>query len=356
MGPHEGRAPSDSDRDLVLAFQAGDRAAYDEMYHRYHQRVISVCIRILNDRQDAEEAAQETFLRAYQALPRFNGNFRLGAWLARIAANASVDQLRLKTRAPLVGLPSEQEEVVGATDPEQIVAGSDPRLEEAISVMKPIHARALAWRSIEGMSHKEIAAQLAMSPNQVKALLHRARTSFKKAWEQAEGWAIAPVLALRSMWGDRSQGQTNPLVTATPGMTPLLAEKVAATALVVAVALSGLPTLPDESMPETTAPSEALRSKRVVPRLSEKSLDVIHPATKPAPAVEADTPVADDLAPIVQKIDGVLKGHDDFQEERKREEDRDDDPTARAASTARDVLKKVRDVIPPLGGDSSITP
>src|SRR3712207_9131441 len=65
-----------SDRDLVLAFKAGSRAAYDEMYERYRSRVYGVCRRILRDPQDAEEAAQETFLRAYQALHRFNGRER----------------------------------------------------------------------------------------------------------------------------------------------------------------------------------------------------------------------------------------------------------------------------------------
>ena len=74
------------DRELVIAFKAGDPDAYDEMYRRYSARVGSVCRRMLTNREDAQEATQETFLKAYLALPEFNGNYRLGAWLGRIAS------------------------------------------------------------------------------------------------------------------------------------------------------------------------------------------------------------------------------------------------------------------------------
>ena len=96
------------DRDLVIAFKAGDPDAYDEMYRRYSARVGGVCRRMLTNREDAQEAVQETFLKAYLALPEFNGNYRLGAWLGRIASNVCVDQLRARARsASLVPLQAD---------------------------------------------------------------------------------------------------------------------------------------------------------------------------------------------------------------------------------------------------------
>ena len=89
-----------SDRELVLAFQAGNEAAFDELYDRHHDRVARVCFRYMNNRPDAEEAAQEAFLKAFQALPRFNGQYQVGAWLSRIAANVCVDNLRVEEPDP----------------------------------------------------------------------------------------------------------------------------------------------------------------------------------------------------------------------------------------------------------------
>ena len=63
--PHMAPIGGGSDRDLVLEFQAGDKDAYDEVFRRHYDRVIRLCFRMLGNRQDAEEAAQETFLKAY---------------------------------------------------------------------------------------------------------------------------------------------------------------------------------------------------------------------------------------------------------------------------------------------------
>lgn len=349
MEPVTGATPrGTSDQELVLAFQAGDQVAYDEMYRRYHPRVRSVCSRILNNSQDAEEASQETFLRAYQALPRFNGNFRLGAWLARIATNASVDQLRSKARGPLVGLPNEEPEATDELDPEEVVTGGDPRLEIALSDIKPLHARALAWRNVEGLSHQEIAGKLEMSPAQVKALLHRARVSLRKAWDRAEGWALAPVLAFRSFVNNRSDAQSSsPLVGAASSITPVLAERVATTALAVAVALTGLPATTDTSADNSKVTGEAREfawgRAAASPLLKPEAGNPGGTASVQEPAAEVSDPVGD----LAREIKVVLSGHDHFDNKpEKREASDDDDPNATAASTARRLVKKAKDLLP----------
>lgn len=343
---HRGEAPAArSDKDLVLAFKEGERAAYDEMYARYRPRVYGVCSRILHNSQDAEEAAQETFLRAYQALHRFNGRYQLGAWLARIATNASVDQLRSKSRSPVVGLPNEEDPLCVDAGPEQIVVGDYPRLTEAIGDVKPLHARALAMRSVEGLSHQEIAQRLEMTPNQVKALLHRARSSLRKAWDRAESWALAPVLTMRSLVDERSSTQTSsPLVGAGAMFTPLLAEKMAAAALVVAVALSGIPDLGSVSTPRQPAARPALRGDQVRP----ERVEIVPRARTEPERVKDKAAVAAPTDDLGRLLETTLRGHDHLRNDPDEETDPDNgDPLSGSASNVtREVVTQVKELVP----------
>ena len=230
------------DRDLVVAYKGGVPEAYDEMYRRYNARIHGVCRRMLGNPEDAREAAQETFLKAYQALPRFNGQYKLGAWLSRIAANVCLDHLRRRTRSAMTTqLDENQESTDVELGPEDVVVRDVPAL-RALETIQPLHAEALKLRNLEGFSHKEIAAQLDMSPMQVKALLHRARVSFKRAWDNASGWALAPIIGMRSLLHHSSKDASSisaQLPAWTQTATPLLAERFAASAMVVVVALSG---------------------------------------------------------------------------------------------------------------------
>src|SRR3972149_9281673 len=90
------------DRMLVLDFQAGDPEAFVEIHHRYGGLARHVCRRFLPNRQDADEAFQETMVRVFQGLYRFNGRYALQPWIARIATNVSLDQLRAAARRPTV--------------------------------------------------------------------------------------------------------------------------------------------------------------------------------------------------------------------------------------------------------------
>jgi RNA polymerase sigma-70 factor (ECF subfamily) len=227
------------DRELVLAFKQGDGSAYDEIFRRHHARVEVTCTRLLG-RQDAEEATQETFLRAFQALPRFNGQFYLSAWLTRIATNVCVDYLRSRSRTNLIILP-DVPETSAQNGPEEIIGITSPRLERTMKEVQPSYAHALALRALAGMSHTEMANRLAMSPQQVKALLHRARSSFKKAWDRAEGWAMAPLFALRNLMDERSSSTGSSVAGASPFVTAMTVERVATSVLIVATALTAVP-------------------------------------------------------------------------------------------------------------------
>jgi RNA polymerase sigma-70 factor (ECF subfamily) len=91
------------DRLLVLDFQAGNPQAFVEIHQRYGPLARRVCRRFLPDPQDVDEAFQETMIRVYQGLYRFNGRYALQPWVARIAKNVSLDILRGRARRPKNG-------------------------------------------------------------------------------------------------------------------------------------------------------------------------------------------------------------------------------------------------------------
>lgn len=177
------------DKDLTLAFQGGDKGAYQAIYDRYSARVHNVCRRMLGNPQDAQEAAQESFLRVYQALGRFNGRYQLGAWITRITTNVCLDQLRARARRPadvaeldVVDLDDDRHH-----DPEGpefliIRRAESHRVHKVLADLPPMHRAAIVLRDFEGLSYAEVAIALGMSECQVKALIHRARQNFKRSW------------------------------------------------------------------------------------------------------------------------------------------------------------------------------
>jgi RNA polymerase sigma-70 factor, ECF subfamily len=359
MAP-EGDLRNGPDRALVTAFQAGQDRAFDEIFRRYHGRVSAVCFRMLRSPQDAEEATQETFLKAYQALGRFNGNFYLGAWLSRIATNVCVDQLRSRSRTNLVALPDEPDDLVTVKGPEEIVAGGLPRMDRAIRQIQPLHASALALRAVQGLSHQEIAGRLRMTPTQVKALLHRARGSLRKAWDKAEGWAVAPMLGFRFLMSERTT-EAGRVASLTPSAAPFLIERVAASAMIVAAALSGLP-----SSPDTGVAPERSRVRTIAPnavpedfewaagapdqRGARTSAEI---AAEPAPEAEEAAP-EDPTTALTDDLKKALKDRPRPQDPRPRPNEGEGSPLGPHSAEGDRVVGEVRRVVN--DAEESLTP
>ncbi|MGZ8604756.1 MAG: RNA polymerase sigma factor, partial [Actinomycetota bacterium] len=174
------------DRMLVLDFQAGQPEAFVEIHHRYAPLAKHVCLRFLPNRHDADEAFQETMIRVFQGLHRFNGRYALQPWIARIATNVSLDHIRTRTRRPQL-----DDDPIEDHDRGDPAAGPELAIERLIerdlvlSVLSGLpesHRTALVLRELEGRSHKEIAETLAITPAQAKALIHRAKGSFRREW------------------------------------------------------------------------------------------------------------------------------------------------------------------------------
>ena len=177
------------DRELTLAFKRGDDGAYEAIYERHSARVHNVCKRMLRRPEEAQEAAQETFLRMYRALPKFNGKYQLGAWITRIATNVCLDQLRSQGRHPVDLTPFDELELVAreaaeGVEPESIYLRSNEgwRVRRVLDSLPPLHKAAIVLRDFEGLSYEEVAQALGISDAQTKALIHRARQGFKRSW------------------------------------------------------------------------------------------------------------------------------------------------------------------------------
>jgi RNA polymerase sigma-70 factor, ECF subfamily len=176
------------ERVLALEFQRGERDAYEAIHERYEARVRSVCRRMLSDPDDAQEAAQEAFLRVYQGLPRFNGRYRLGAWIVRITTNVCLDQLRARSRRPADPVPRElldlESPLAEDTDPQILFLrhAEGRRVRKVLDSLPPLHRAAIVLRDFEGIAYADIAETLGITEGQVKALLHRARKGFKRSW------------------------------------------------------------------------------------------------------------------------------------------------------------------------------
>lgn len=171
------------ERRLVERFQSGSKnESFEEIYRLYLPRVRAVCRRYLRDAGDVEEAVQDTFTKAYLNLIRFNGSFKLGSWFARIAINSSLDIVRRNQRRPPV-VPLGDEEGMSQDHSLTLVGDTTP-VSLVLDRLPAEHARILLMRAQEGASHEEIGAALGKTSSQAKAMLHRARISFKKMWRE----------------------------------------------------------------------------------------------------------------------------------------------------------------------------
>jgi RNA polymerase sigma factor (sigma-70 family) len=250
-----GTYPDLDDRMLVLDFQAGNEGAFSEIHRRYCGLARHVCQRILRNAEDADEATQEAMLRVYQGLSRFNGRYALQPWVARIATNVSLDVTRARARRPKESdwAISELHEVLHepSDDPlEQVERSLDrERINQVLDLIPEHHRDALVLRELEGRSHKEIGEVLGVTPSQAKALIHRAKGSFRRVWDGATGQHGLGALVLFFTAPFRGRGLLGRLLqpatelaassTAAPAVTaPVVTagERVTAAALAVIVA------------------------------------------------------------------------------------------------------------------------
>lgn len=176
--------------------RGGDEAAFALLVEAYERPVFNLCYRMLGDGAEAEDAAQETFLKAYRGLFRHDPNRPFRPWLLSIASHHCIDRLR-RRRLQLTSLEELQgEEVPAAPNPgpeaTAIEREQSGRVQEMLAGLAPKERAAVVLRYWYDMSYVEIGRALSLSESAVKSRLHRARRQLAGVWRAGDEQPLAP--------------------------------------------------------------------------------------------------------------------------------------------------------------------
>src|SRR6478736_1627998 len=183
--PDTPNVPEPTDAQLIAAAQNGDAAAYGSLVRKYHSRLCSSLWHICGSRSDAEDAAQEAFLRAYLKLRNYTGASAFYTWLYRIAVNVVIsDHRKRKTQAT-----TEQNRMIcDRSQRDDSELPDDPLLREeranqvrqALNSLSSEHRTILVLREMESCDYDEISALLNVPIGTVRSRLHRARIELRE--------------------------------------------------------------------------------------------------------------------------------------------------------------------------------
>ena len=167
------------EKNLLSSARSGDREAYADLVRAYHLKVLGLCRSYLGDQASAEDAAQETFVKAFVSLKKYRGDSAFGTWLYRITANHCKDMLRSSRRRKTESLDALMEDrhldVADGSPLEQTAAENKDLARRLLNGLSDDHRVVLSLREISGMSYHEIAGALHISLDAVKSRLKRAR-------------------------------------------------------------------------------------------------------------------------------------------------------------------------------------
>jgi RNA polymerase sigma factor (sigma-70 family) len=170
-----------SDRDLMARLAAGDREALEPLMERHYQRLYRLALSYLRNPDDALDAVQETFVKAFQKADRWDGSTEAGPWLSRVAINQSIDRWRRNRRrhatfTPLGEGDHDDSLAAGGPAPDRRVLGREirDRLAAALEGLPERQRAVVVLRHYQEMSLAEIAETLEMRLGTVKSTLHRA--------------------------------------------------------------------------------------------------------------------------------------------------------------------------------------
>jgi len=182
----------ESDAAVVAQVLAGDSGAFRVLVERHSRPVFRLAFRLTGNQQDAEDVVQETFLRAFGRLNRFEARAGFGTWLHRIAVNCAMDVLRKRPRAHLLASLDDQASAGAADTPDEGAIGPERRAEsaeirrslnQALDVLTPAERAAFVLRHFEGRSLEEIGRELGLRTSATKHSIFRAVQKMRRALE-----------------------------------------------------------------------------------------------------------------------------------------------------------------------------
>jgi RNA polymerase sigma-70 factor (ECF subfamily) len=187
------RSPRE-DAILIRAFQGGDKAAFDELVLKHQHKLFNLCYRFLGDYQEANDSAQEAFIKVHRSLKKFRFESAFSTWLYRIGVNTSKNKLKSaeyrqkKKMVPLDNPVSQYNSspAIGIQDETHSPAMELEKkermrvIQEAINALPPEQKEVVTLRDIEGFSYEEIVEITGFNPGTVKSRLARARLDLRK--------------------------------------------------------------------------------------------------------------------------------------------------------------------------------
>ena len=174
----------DADEQLVAKVQSGDRRSFDLLVLKYQYKVMGLVRRFVKDPTEAEDVAQEAFIKAYRAINTFRDDSAFYTWLYRIAVNTAKNTLDARKRRPGSDLDIEDAEDFAFSDslridenPENLLAGEDMHriVEETLAGLPEELRKALMLREFDGLSYEEIAQMMDCPIGTVRSRIFRAR-------------------------------------------------------------------------------------------------------------------------------------------------------------------------------------
>jgi RNA polymerase sigma-70 factor (ECF subfamily) len=178
------------DAGVVTTFLGGEERAFDELVERYQTRLVNFIYRTVGDRERAEDLVQEVFIRVYRHLHRFDRSKKFSTWVYTIASNLAKNELRNRSRNPLVLFQTVRK---NRQDDDRPLQFEDPNsrpddlyrkrhlrevVEQSVAKLPEHHRSVFVLRELEGKSYDEIAEITGCNLGTVKSRLNRARTSF----------------------------------------------------------------------------------------------------------------------------------------------------------------------------------
>lgn len=177
-----------TDAELVKRAQQGNTSAFEELVRRYERKVYNIVYRMLGNEEDAKDALQDTFIRAYRFIKKFKGKSSFYTWLYRIATNVCLTRLKTrKTKEPSAGVSLDepildeseiQREIPDYKEsPEHLFHRQQIQqaLQDAINELPSDYRSVVILRDLQGLSNKEVSKALNLSIAAVKSRLHRGR-------------------------------------------------------------------------------------------------------------------------------------------------------------------------------------
>jgi RNA polymerase sigma-70 factor (ECF subfamily) len=173
------------ERDLVFRATGGDVDAFYALIDRHDRALRGLAYRLLGDRDAMDDALQESYLKAFQALPRFAGDSAIKSWLYRIVYNTCLDELRRRRKAD-VPIESASHHPDGRPDPAE-VATDKLDLAAAVASLSPETRAAVLLVYVDGMDYRSATEVLGVSRGTLASRLYRGRAQLRRALDGTEG-------------------------------------------------------------------------------------------------------------------------------------------------------------------------